>query len=124
MNTGKDVLIGKFLSGNASPSEIKDLDEWLAANPDNHLVFKATEKIWYASQALKKDIAVDTQSAWEEFKSLTPKRTGIRGLTSPFFLKMAAVLILAICTALVLLIVLPNPDNKKSQLAQENRLSN
>src|SRR5688572_13034595 len=96
MNAEKDVLIGKCLSGNASREEMRELNSWLEEAPENRKIFEAIERFWTASEVIKKrGNVIDPQSAWEEFKSLNPPYSGLRGLSSPIF-KIAAVLTLLV----------------------------
>ncbi|MCW3465240.1 FecR domain-containing protein [Chitinophaga nivalis] len=40
-------LLGKYLSGEASPEEAITVDDWLAADPANRLLFDQISTIWY-----------------------------------------------------------------------------
>ena len=113
MNADKDVLIGKFLSGNASPEESNALDQWLGEAPENRHTFEAIARFWEASEVLKEKDAVGKQSAWEEFKSLQPTQPGFRVLASPFFWKIAACICFLVCSGLVYLCYLNTPKDHK-----------
>ncbi len=45
-NIGFDILIGKYLSGNASAEEVQELKQWEAASPENHRTMQRSVKVW------------------------------------------------------------------------------
>jgi transmembrane sensor len=70
MLVNKEILIGKYLSGNASPEETKKLMNWIKEDPSNQVEFEQAEKFWNLSLNLKKEKDADVENAWSEFKSL------------------------------------------------------
>jgi ferric-dicitrate binding protein FerR (iron transport regulator) len=70
MLKNKEIIIGKYLSGNASPEEVKAVNDWLRENPSNQEEFERMEKLWKVSARLKKDNDHDVDAAWSEFKEL------------------------------------------------------
>jgi ferric-dicitrate binding protein FerR (iron transport regulator) len=103
MLKNKEILIGKYLSGNANADEAKILTDWLKENPENQVEFDRIEKLWSVSANLKKESHGDVDAAWEEFKSLSgstktlfPTRTNYR------YLKVAAAITLFICMGVLI----------------------
>ena len=70
MKTGKEKLIGKYLSGNASMQEEKELFDWLKEDQANEEFFDQSKNIWTLSSGLKKESEDITEKAWEDFKNL------------------------------------------------------
>ncbi len=70
MKTGKEKLISKYLSGNTSAQEEKELFDWLKEHPANEALFDQSKSIWKVSLGLKKESEDITEKAWEDFKHL------------------------------------------------------
>lgn len=70
MKTGKEKLIGKYLSGNASMQEEKELFDWVKEDQANEELFDQSKNIWALSSVLKKESEDITKKAWEDFKHL------------------------------------------------------
>jgi transmembrane sensor len=45
-NNHIDILIGKIVSGNATPEEIKELEQWKISADENMLLFEKSKKAW------------------------------------------------------------------------------
>lgn len=69
MGFDKDILIGKYLSGNITSAEEKELTDWLNSNPQNRTEFEEFEKLWKHSLNLKKDRDENVDEAWLDLKS-------------------------------------------------------
>jgi transmembrane sensor len=80
MKQEKDILIGKVLSGNASPEEQKQLQKWLEEDPSHRGELEEMKKLWAVSSHLKKERSYDAAQAWEEFQELTKAEPKIRTL--------------------------------------------
>lgn len=70
MKTGKEKLISKYLSGNASKDDEKELFDWLKEDLANEEIFDQTKSIWTVSSNIKKESEDNTEKAWEDFKIL------------------------------------------------------
>ena len=46
MNDDKDLLLARYFGGNASKSEMKELEHWIAASPDNQLEFDEMTQLY------------------------------------------------------------------------------
>jgi transmembrane sensor len=62
-NQNSDVLIVRFLSGEASPNEIKLLKDWIAQAPAHQVYFESFEKTYYSIPTTERSF--DTGEAWE-----------------------------------------------------------
>lgn len=71
MLANKDILFGKYFSGNASPEEVKEISDWLQQDPSHQAEFDSLEKLWKSSLHLKKEKDADVDLAWNQFKQLT-----------------------------------------------------
>ncbi|MBA2612622.1 MAG: FecR domain-containing protein [Bacteroidetes bacterium] len=69
-----DILLGKYLSGNASEEEEKKVNDWLKEDPANEEELARIKKIWDLSLHLKKDDTTDAEKAWQDFKLLAETR--------------------------------------------------
>jgi|GEM_PF-4956034 len=64
----QDIL--RFLEGNASANEVKNLQLWKEANQENLDFFNDIKLIWSASSSIKDYHAVDTDKEWSKFNNL------------------------------------------------------
>ncbi|WP_026969508.1 FecR family protein [Algoriphagus terrigena] len=85
-------LVGKFIVGEASESEVRDLREWCALSPENQKYLDDSLLIFERAQ-LPDDRNFDTDAAWDKVKGqITAKKT-VRRTLIPLW-KVAAGLIL------------------------------
>jgi len=112
MLVNKEILIAKYLSGNASAQEIKKLEDWLKLDPSNQAEFDRSEKFWNLSSHLKKDKDADADAAWNEFKSLTEAQPQlvIRKINYGW-LKVAAAVMLFIVTGVIIKLFFAHPSH-------------
>lgn len=93
MLKNKEIIIGKYLSGNASQEEIQLLQNWIKSSEQNQAEFEAAEKIWNASVNLKKEKNYDVNAAWNEFETLkqNTKPAVVKSMfTRPQWVRVAA----------------------------------
>lgn len=78
-----DVLIAKYLSGEATPEEAMALDDWLQ-EPSNRLHFDDIQRAWDASFPDKASRPVDLGKAWADVagnrEGIHPKKTTLNNL--------------------------------------------
>lgn len=87
-------LIGKFVVGEASESEIRDLRDWCALSPENQKYLDDSLKIFENAQLSDKDF--DTEKAWENVKSkISENGTKTRFLFPVWGIAAGLVLVLA-----------------------------
>lgn len=59
-------MLAKYLSGEASPDEIKNVNDWINENPGNQLFYDDVKAVWENSLSNNKNF--DVNSAWENVK--------------------------------------------------------
>lgn len=95
MKTDKTILIGKYLSGNASPKEEKEILDWVKESSSNEEEFNRIKEFWKISRNLKSEKSPDIEKAWQDFKVLTKSETNDVTDNSRFsLLKIAAAITL------------------------------
>jgi transmembrane sensor len=62
-NENRDVLIVRFLSGEANQNEIKLLKDWIAQTPSHQAYFESFERTYYSIPPTERSF--DTVAAWE-----------------------------------------------------------
>lgn len=111
-------LIGKFIVGEASETEIRDLREWCALSPDNQKYLDDSLYIFDKAQ-LSDQQNFDTEKAWEKVKS----RISENGTKTRFFIPIwgiAAGLVLVLAFSFLFYQQYVQPD--KFQFVSENRV--
>lgn len=87
-------LVGKFVVGEASESEIRDIREWCALSPENQKYLDDSLKIFENAQLSVQDF--DTEKAWENVKSkISENGTKTRFLFPVWGIAAGLVLVLA-----------------------------
>lgn len=87
-------LVGKFVVGEASESEIRDIREWCALSPENQKYLDDSLKIFENAQLADQDF--DTEKAWENVKSMISENgTKTRFLFPVWGIAAGLVLVLA-----------------------------
>lgn len=88
-------LIGKFIVGEASEDEARDLREWCALSPENQKYLDDSLLIFEQAQ-LPDDSDFDTDAAWDKVKSqITEKKTKTRFFNPVWAVAAGLVLVLA-----------------------------
>lgn len=59
-------LISRYLSGNASPSEIEALETWVMAAPENKAVFQDFKKAWMLTGLERDQQTVQVDKLWKQ----------------------------------------------------------
>lgn len=60
-----------YLLGEANAEEIRLVDEWLAANPENGNYYNQLQQVWEKSKLIAASSSVDTNAAWNRFQART-----------------------------------------------------
>ncbi len=65
------TLIGKYLDGETSASEKKQVDDWINRSEDNRTEFTRIKNLWDQAESmmLESKAPVNTDAAWERFQS-------------------------------------------------------
>lgn len=110
-----ETLIARYLSVEATPSEVEELNAWLKADEANQKLFKEYRKSWMLSESLRVDEKIDVESEWNEFMSKTDiKEEAVTRKLRPDsrrrFLSIAAVLLVLILPSLVYFLFIAEPN--------------
>jgi transmembrane sensor len=108
MLKNKEIIIGKYLSGNADPKETKLLMDWLKEDPSHQSEFDRIQKFWDVSLHLKKEKDADVESAWAQFKELTGSKKETKKLR-PLVLRVAAAVTLFIIMGILVKLFFMEP---------------
>ncbi|HBS87379.1 MAG: hypothetical protein A2W91_13930 [Bacteroidetes bacterium GWF2_38_335] len=65
-NLNIEVLISRYLSGEANHSETEIVDKWKAESEENFLLFRDYKKIWDNSRNLKPLLSINIDNEWEK----------------------------------------------------------
>ena len=87
-----DALIGKFLSGEASPQEAMFLEDWISESPENETYFEQSAKAFGLTEK-----TVSTEAAWNNVQAQL-KQAPVRKLPIGWISAAAAILILSFGT--------------------------
>lgn len=88
-----------YLLGEANAEEIRLVDEWLAANPENGNYYDQLKQVWEKSKLIAASSSIDTNAAWNRFQA----RTQVHKVKSrnSLFLRIAATVIFVIGAAML-----------------------
>lgn len=122
-----EVLIAKYLAGEADAADLVLLNEWRKLSSENEIEFSQMEKLYNNSSSLRNVIPVDTDAAWMKLKntiSIQPEQgkiISIKPATSRInFIRIAAsILIVAGLGMLAFFLTLPSED-KFAEIKSEN----
>lgn len=115
-------LIPRYLSGNASDSEVKLLEEWVLSSPENRASFIAFKKAWILSGVKTGNVQVDAEQEWKALSGqLFPetKTVALRPRRN-FFLRIAAAV--AVLLVAVFLLVQYLGGGEYMELATQNQV--
>ena len=84
-----DALIGKFLSGEASPQEAMFLEDWISESPENETYFEQSAKAFGLTEKV-----VSTDTAWENVR-VQLQQAPVKKLSVGWISAVAAILILS-----------------------------
>ena len=70
-------LLPKVFAGEASPEEIRWIEEWRAADPENQAEYEAIEKLWNISGEAAEPGEIDLDAEWRRMESaMVPAYSG------------------------------------------------
>ncbi|MDP1800554.1 MAG: FecR family protein, partial [Bacteroidota bacterium] len=126
MKSNKETLLGKYISGNASAEEEKEIIAWLKEHPGNEEELEQAKQIWNLARNLKKNNSNDTEKAWQDFKLITTAQPAHKIKRSKFYpLKIAASVALFILSFVVIkFFVLSSPTVNTSEEAEKKPIEN
>lgn len=113
-NTYYEILIGKYLSGEADAGELAGLKAWIAASKENHYIFSKTCKAWSLTEAANIETLTNLNHEWEALKPRLDihEEAKLRKLTAAppvNFLRVAAILLLFIVPSVLFFWFFMNP---------------
>ena len=115
----KDILISKYLSGNASQAEASELENWIAASPENRAEFELSKMIWQTMRPAAEE-AADVDAAWDDFKGRTEKKEAKIRFLDAGWLRIAAGFALIACLGLLARFYTTAEDMQLQQVTAEN----
>lgn len=123
-NMSDDLLV-KFLLGEASASERREVEHWINADQDNQQYFEQFKFIWDQSQELAANTEVDENDAWKRFQQRVsgeqdiPVMTVVKPVRKKWYdtRVAAAVIMLVGVAALLYYILVPFRNGKQVVLA-------
>lgn len=123
-NMNDDLLV-KYLLGEASASEEKEVEEWIEVSPDNQRYYDQFKFIWDESQELSARSNVDENDAWKRFQQRVSLEQGspLMTVVEPSRVKWydtrvaAAVIMLVGVAALLFFILVPFKPGKQVVVA-------
>ncbi|MBK7709819.1 MAG: FecR family protein [Bacteroidales bacterium] len=115
------ILIVRYLSGEASPEEVTELNKWLGASGANLLYFQQVKNIWYSSNRHSLKDLSDTNKAFKEVnKRITLRSPGFNFWTT--WKKIAAILIIPLILGNLLYFLFLTNNNPGRQEPVYNEL--
>lgn len=69
-----DELLVKYLLGEASETEMQQVQLWINNSTDNKKYYSELEQVWNKSKDIAAKSVVSTDEAWERFKTRTQKK--------------------------------------------------
>lgn len=94
MNPVHEILIVKYLSGEATPEEAIQVDEWIDSAPENREQFDAWLQAWNAS-GQQRYTEVDRVTAWKETQALIARQQpASRKIINLYWIAAAAVVLI------------------------------
>lgn len=73
-----DDLIGKVLSGEATPEEIREVEAWRAVSSENEKYYLDLQVIFSRASANRVKVDFDADKAWNKLKSKLAKHSGAK----------------------------------------------
>ena len=63
----KDVLVTKYIVGDASPEEVLVVEQWISSNHENEKVYQHMKKAWELSKQTTVPEDIDIDRVWADF---------------------------------------------------------
>ena len=130
-------LISRYFFGEATPGEIRILEDWVKSDPANASLFSEYQKTWMALENSKIESAVNINNEWHQLASrlkinnsglgaaqigdLTPSSKIVRrnSFRLSFAIRIAAVSLILLIPALFLFRYLSNPSAQQLTAGKE-----
>lgn len=113
-NTYYESLIGRYLNGEAGPSEISELAAWVSSAEENRLLFTRTRKAWALAESVNMEVMADVDAEWAALKKSLGQENSpvVRKLEVSHrrsFLRVAAILLVFILPSVIYFLFFMNP---------------
>ncbi len=113
-NTYYESLIGRYLNGEAGPTEISELAAWVSASEENRLLFTRTRKAWALAESVNMEVRADVDAEWAALKKSLEQEDSpvVRKLEVSHrrsFLRVAAILLVFILPSVIYFLFFMNP---------------
>jgi len=95
-----DALLGKYLSGEATPEEAIAVDDWLQQSPENSAAFRELAAIWYSAAGHTPHQVPDKAAAWQEIRQRMPAARVIRS-NKRWWAIAAGIILIAGCFGII-----------------------
>ena len=114
-------LIARYFNGEASPVEIRELEEWTGANAENAALFSSYSKTWRTLQNDRIAGSLDVSAEWESLQNklgktghdIHPQEAAGRSLILTWMIRVAAVVIILAIPTFFLVRYLSSPVEKQ-----------
>jgi len=117
----QEILITRYLTGEASPDEIIELQKWLGSSKDNLLYFQQLKNIWDNSDHVNDEKMIDVEKAF----NLIRKRVIFKSPSTNFWhywKKIAAVLLIPLVLGNLLYFLFRSNNHSTNQEPVYNEL--
>ncbi|MES2616789.1 MAG: FecR domain-containing protein [Bacteroidota bacterium] len=74
-----DDIIVKYIVGEAEAHEVAMVEQWRKASADNDKQFREFESLWQQSAAVKNEVAVNTDAAWQKVAAKINNKPASKG---------------------------------------------
>lgn len=109
------VLIAKYLEGDCTSLEIKEVESWINSNPQNGKTFQRIKTIWEETGKVRPLSEVqETEAAWQKIKAeiKTKPNTASKWKTLSFILPRAAAAVLVFTSMIIFYLTQKNQGNQ------------
>lgn len=103
MDEQQYIILAKYLDGEATEAEIRDIELWLASDPKHQQSFEEMKLLWQESEDLLQSPSFNTTAAWNkvsgsirEYKTQEPAKVISIGKWQKYMLAAAAVIVIGI----------------------------
>jgi len=118
-----DILITKFLSGNTTEKENRELQNWRHVNSENETYFDAFQAAWKKAGLEKEEKEVDVAWAWSDLQQrLGSQVLGAQVIVKPrklMPLRIAAGFLLLVMLSVVLALIFTDTTEKPTLVAMQ-----
>lgn len=110
-------IINKYLSGEASEAEVKQVFQWMNADSENRKEFIQYKKVW----ALTSPSNQNSDKAWNRFYPLLAPKKGKQPMINPYWM-VAAGFILVFGLGMLMQYILPQKSQEQFSYLAETRI--